>query len=328
MTAYLVRRILQAIPTIIGVTLISFILMHAAPGDPVQILFFSPGIEPEELERKRTELCLDRPLWFQYTIWVVGDWSGECPQRGLIRGDFGTSFTTKQPVLESYLQLIPGTVQLTLYALIIGGLFGLFLGIISAINRGGAIDNISRLFSVVFDALPSFWFGILLIMVFSVRLGWLPAGGRVPLNVDDPTIWDYTRHLIMPSVVLGVGWIALMSRFMRAETLEVMNQDYIRTAHAKGLKRRTVYFRHAARNALIPIVTILGPAITSLLSGAVVVERIFSWPGIGRFLVDAVSRRDFPIVMASAVIGAVLVIIGNLLSDVLLVLVDPRVRLS
>lgn len=328
MTTYIFRRLLQAVPTILGVTLITFFLMQAAPGDPVQILTFSPGMKAEDRERLRHELCLDRPLATQYLIWVFGDWTGECSQRGLIRGDFGNSFFSRRPVLEMYTERIPATLQLTTYALLIGGALELFMGIISAIYRGTAIDNFSRFFSVVFDALPPFWFGILLIMYFSVQLGIFPVGGQLPLNVDNPTIADRVRHLVLPSIVLGVTWIAVMSRYMRAETLEVMGQDYIRTAHAKGLRKRTVYFKHAARNALIPIVTILGPAVTALLGGAVVVERIFSWPGIGRMVVDAVSRRDFPVIMASTIIGAVLVIFGNLLSDILLVMVDPRIRLK
>lgn len=328
MTTYIFRRILQAIPTIIGVTLITFILIRAAPGDPVQILTFSPGMKAEDRERLRHELCLDRPWATQYLIWVFGDWTGECNQRGLIRGDFGDSFFARRPVLEMYTERIPATLQLTSYALLIGGALGLVMGIISAIYRASAIDNLSRFFSVVFDALPPFWFGILLIMYFSVERGWFPVGGQLPLNVDNPTIMDRVRHLVLPSIVLGVSWIALMSRYMRAETLEVMGQDYIRTAHAKGLNKRTVYFKHAARNALIPIVTILGPAITSLVGGAVVVERIFSWPGIGRLVIDSVSRRDFPVIMASTIIGAVLVIVGNLFSDILLVMVDPRIRLN
>lgn len=328
MTTYIIRRLLQAIPTIIGVTLITFAIMHAAPGDPVQILTFSPGMTAADRENLRHELCLDRALPTQYLIWIFGDWTGECSQRGLIRGDFGDSFFTDRPVLDMYLERIPATLQLTIYAFLIGGTFGLVLGIVSAVYRATAIDNIARFFSVVFDALPPFWFGILLIMYFSVELGWLPVGGRLPLNDPNPSLIDRIRHLIMPSIVLGVSWIALMSRYMRAETLEVMNQDYVRTAHAKGASKTTVYFKHVARNALIPIVTILGPAITALIAGSVVVERIFSWPGIGRMVLDAVSRRDFPVIMASTIIGAVLVIAGNLLSDILLVVVDPRIRLK
>ncbi len=302
--------------------------MQASPGDPVQILTFQPGMTAEDRDRIAAELCLDRPVIEQYFIWLVGDWTGNCPQRGLIRGDFGDSFFEQRPAMEMYLERIPATLQLTTFALLFGGAFGLLLGVTSAVWRGTWFDNLARFFSVVFDAIPAFWFGLLLIMYFSVQQGWLPVGGRLPLNVDDPSLIDRIRHLILPTIVLGVTWVALMARFMRAETLEVLRQDYVRTALAKGLKRRVVYFKHAARNALIPIVTILGPAITALVSGAVVIERIFSWPGIGRLTVDAVSSRDYPVVMAGVIFSAILVILGNLLSDFLLVLVDPRIRLK
>ena len=328
MTAYLIRRFLQAIPTILGVTLISFLLMQAAPGDPVQILTFSPGAKPEDRERLAVSLCLDRSIAEQYVIWLIGDLRGVCDSKGMLRGDFGDSFFEKRPVLDMYFERIPATLSLTFYALLLGGIFGLIVGVLSAILRGSLFDNVARFFSVVFDAIPAFWFGLLLIMYFSVNLGWLPVGGQYPITTQDPSIVDRIRHLILPTIVLGVTWVALMSRFMRAETLEVLRQDYVRTARAKGLPRRKVYFKHAARNALIPIVTILGPAITNLVGGAVVVERIFSWPGIGRMTLDAVSQRDYPVVMASVIITAILVILGNLISDVLLVIVDPRIRLN
>jgi len=328
MTTYIVRRLLQAIPTIIGVTIISFIIMQAAPGDPVQLMTFQPGITAEDRARLAHEFCLDRPLVEQYLIWVFGDFRGECRQRGLIRGDFGNSFYERRPALDMILERVPATLELTGVALVIGAALGILVGVVSAINRASLFDNVARFFSVIFDALPQFWFGLLLIMFFSVNLGWLPVGGRLPLNKPDITLSDHARHLVMPAFVLAVSWIAVMSRFMRAETLEVIRQDYVRTARAKGVPRSQVYFKHAARNALISIVTILGPAITGLVGGAVVIERIFSWPGMGRLTVDAVSSRDYPIVMGSVIIGAVLVILGNLLSDMLLVVVDPRIRLD
>ena len=328
MISYIVRRLLQAIPTILGVTLISFIIMQAAPGDPVQLMTFNPSADAADRARLEKELCLDRALPEQYFIWMFGDLRGDCAIRGLIRGDFGTSFYDRRPVIEMIGERLPATLELTATALVIGGVIGLVIGVLSAVNRGSWFDNIARFFSVVFDAIPSFWLGLLLIMYFSVELRWLPVGGRMPLNVETVTFVDRVRHLAMPALVLAVTWVALMSRYMRAETLEVIRQDYIRTARAKGVPKFQVYFYHAARNALIPIVTILGPAITGLVAGAVVIERIFSWPGLGRLTVDAVSARDYPIVMASVIIGSLLVIIGNLLSDIFLVLVDPRIRLS
>ena len=327
MISYIIRRLLQAIPTLIGVTIISFAIMQAAPGDPVQMMTFGPQYTNEDRARLTKEFCLDRSIPEQYFIWVFGDLQGQCKMRGLIRGDFGTSFFDRRPVLEMMLERIPATIELSVWALVIGVVLGVGIGVLSAIKHGKWIDNASRFFSVVFDALPSFWFGLILIMFFSVQLGWLPVGGRNTLNIE-PTMLDRAKHLIMPSFVLAVGWIALMSRFMRAETLEVIRREYVRTAHAKGLHPRRVNYWHAARNALIPIVTFLGPAIVSLISGSVVIERIFSWPGLGRLVLDAVNQRDYPLVMGSVILSAVIVIAGNLLTDFLLVLVDPRIRLK
>jgi peptide/nickel transport system permease protein len=329
MIAYLFRRLIQAVPTIFGITLISFMLIQAAPGDPVQLLTFNnPNSTAEDRALIAKSLCLDRSLPEQYFIWLFGDLKGECKMRGLIRGDFGDSIYDKRPVAEMIAERLPATLELTGLALLMGVTLGIIVGVVSAATRGSLIDNFARFFSVVFDAIPPFWFGLMLIMFFSVQLHWLPSGGRLPLNRDSISIVDRLKHLAMPSFVLAVTWVALFSRFMRAEILEVVGQDYIRTAYSKGLGPRQIYYSHALRNALVPIVTILGPAITGLVAGAVVIERIFSWPGLGRMTVDAVSARDYPIVMATVIVGSFLVVVGNLLSDFLLVLVDPRVRLE
>lgn len=311
-----------------GITIISFAIMQAAPGDPVQLLTFNPDSTAASREKLRQQLCLDRSLPEQYFIWVFGDLRGECQMRGLIRGDFGKSFYEKRPVLEMIAERIPATLELSAAALAFGLLVGLPLGVYSAIKRGTWIDNVTRFWAVVFDAIPSFWFGLILILVFATLLGWLPVGGRVPLNVPNPSIMARLEHLFLPALVLGVGWVALFSRFMRAETLEVISQDYVRTAHAKGLPQRQVHVWYTARNALVPIATLLGPAIAGLISGAVVIERIFSWPGLGRLAFDAVIQRDYPVVMASVIVGSILVIVGNLLSDILYGIIDPRVRLK
>ncbi|MEM7127537.1 MAG: ABC transporter permease [Chloroflexota bacterium] len=329
MTKYLIRRLLQAIPTVIGITVISFLLMHLAPGDPVDLLTYQPNITPEYKKELTKRLCLDRTLAEQYAVWIVGDWRGVCQQRGLIRGDFGTSFYENRPVLEMILEKIPATLELTFVSLIVGLLIGVPIGAIAAVKQGGWFDNFSRFFAVIFDAIPAFWLGLILILLFATTLGWLPTGGRTTLNLPGgPNLLDRIRHLILPVAVFSVGWVAVLSRYMRAETLEVIRQDYVRTANAKGLDSWRVYLWHAGRNALIPIATLLGPAIAGLLGGAVVIERIFSWPGLGRLLFDAVSARDYPLIMAGVIIGSVLTILGNLLSDIFYVLVDPRIRLE
>jgi peptide/nickel transport system permease protein len=326
MSSYIIRRLLQAIPTIFGVTLVSFLLMQAAPGDPVALMTFNPTNTAADRERLRHEFCLDRSVPEQYFIWLFGDPQGECAQGGLVRGDFGTSFRDRQPVLQTIMSRVPATLELTGSALLVGVVVGMMVGLSSAIRRASLFDNVSRFFSVLFDAIPSFWFGLILIMFFSVTLGWLPVGGRAPLNDPNPDPVERLQHLVLPCLVLAVTWVAVISRYMRAQSLEVINQDYVRTARAKGLPDRLVNARHVGRNALIPIVTILGPAITGLIGGAVVIERIFSWPGLGRLAVDAVSARDYPVVMGTVLIGSVLVILGTLLADILLVVVDPRIR--
>ncbi|MGB1253931.1 MAG: ABC transporter permease [Candidatus Promineifilaceae bacterium] len=327
MLRYMIRRILQAIPTILGVTMLSFLIITLAPGDPIQILTFGPGYTAEDRERLAEKFCLDRNPVEQYVIWMVGDLrKGACEGKGILRGDFGVSLRNRQPVYEIIAQGIRPTLELTTGALLIGVLIGALIGVLSALKHGSWFDNLARFFSVIFDAVPSFWMGLILIMVLSVKYKLLPVGGRLPINDDHVTLFDRLRYLVMPSFVLAVSWIALISRLMRAETLEVIGKEYVRTARAKGLSETRVNFVHAARNALIPVVTFLGPAIVGLMSGAVVVEQVFSWPGIGRITLDAVNARDYPIIMCGVILAAVIVVLGNLLTDLLLALVDPRIR--
>lgn len=327
MSAYIIRRLLQAIPTLLGITVLSFSIMRLAPGDPVTMMTFDPNMTPRARETLRHQLCLDRPLVEQYFIWLLGD--PECRTRGVIRGDLGDSLYEKRPVLDIIMERVPATLELTGTALAAGALVGVVVGIYSAVRHGSLFDNFARFWSVVFDAVPAFWLGLILILFFAVRLGWLPVGGRYTLSVEgERDFFDHLRHLAMPAFVLASTWIAVLSRFMRTEMLEVIRQDYVRAARAKGVDDRRVYFWHAARNALIPFATIIGPAIGGLLGGAVITERIFSWPGLGRLAVDAVFQRDFPIIMASVIISAVLVVLGNLLSDILYVFIDPRIQLK
>jgi peptide/nickel transport system permease protein len=327
MRTYVVRRLLQAFPTLLGVTIISFALTRLAPGDPVLLMTFDPHMTAETREILRHQLCLDRNEVEQYFIWLLGN--EECSTRGLIRGDFGESFYEKRPALDMIIEKIPATLELTGTALFFGLLIGVGIGIYSAVRQGTAFDNISRVFAVVGQAIPTFWLGLIMILVFAVILGWMPVGGRYTLSLEgSKNIFDHLKHLAMPAFVLALFWIAILSRYMRTEMLEVIRQDYMRAARAKGVPKRKTYFWHGMRNALIPLVTILGPALAGLLGGALIVERIFSWPGMGRLAVDAVFQRDFPLVMATVMVGAALVILGNLLSDVLYSVVDPRIRLK
>lgn len=327
MRTFVIRRLLQAIPTLLGVTIISFGLTRLAPGDPVLMMTFDPNMTLKARELLRHELCLDRSIPAQYFIWLIGN--EECNTKGIIRGDFGNSLYNNRPALDMIMEKVPATLELTGTALAMGLLIGVGIGIYSAVRHGGAFDNLSRVFAVVGQAIPTFWLGLIMILVFAVLLGWMPVGGRYTLSLEGTrNFFDHLHHLAMPAFVLALAWIAILSRYMRAEMLEVIRQDYMRAARAKGVPKRKVYFWHGARNALIPLVTILGPALAGLLGGALIVERVFSWPGMGRLAVEAVFQRDFPIVMATVLIGAVLVVLGNLLSDVLYGVIDPRIRLG
>jgi peptide/nickel transport system permease protein len=340
MTNLIVRRFMQAIPTLFGITLISFFLMQAAPGDPVTLLTFNPEASAEGTMRLRRQLGFDKPAATQYLYWLVGnDWTmidvdgdgdGDIQgvRRGLLRGDFGQSVIHKRPVLDLILERIPATLQLTLSALIVGYSLGILLGLLAAAKHGSILDQLIRVFSVLGTALPSFWLGLLLIILFSVELKWLPLGGRRDLTrtEDGLDLWDSMRHMIMPVSVMALGIIASVSRYMRAQALEVMEQDYIRTARAKGIHESTVFRRHVMRNALIPIATFLGPALGGLISGAVIIEQVFSWPGMGRMVITAMLQRDFPLIMGSVLFSSVFFIIGLLISDVLYGILDPRVR--
>jgi peptide/nickel transport system permease protein len=248
---------------------------------------------------------------------------------GIMRGDLGTSIATKQAVWQRLIERLPATLELTTTGLVVGLLLGIPLGVLSAVRQGSFFDNSVRFLAVIGNAVPVFWMGLILIFVFGVYLNWLPTGGRQTVSLNSEfDLLDRLRHLFLPALVLAVGDVAVFSRFMRAETLEVLHTDFIRTAKAKGLAPYKVWFVHATRNALIPLVTILGPAIAGLIAGALVTETIFSWPGLGRLTFEAALQRDYPLVLGAVMIASALVILGNLLSDILYGVVDPRVRLS
>jgi len=252
-------------------------------------------------------------------------------KKGVIRGDFGNSVFYNRPVMDMIKERIGPTLELGGLALIMGLIVGVPIGILAAVWQGGIFDNATRILAVVFSAVPIFWLGLILLLVFGKWLELLPMGNRCPIylmSCDDASTADKVKHLILPVFTLSTGWIAILSRFMRAATLEVLGQDYIRTAQAKGLSNSSVWFIHATRNALIPIVTILGPAIPGLIGGALLTETIFSWPGLGRLSFEAVAQKDYPFVMAVVIISGIATIFGYLLSDVMYAVVDPRVRLS
>lgn len=358
MVKYTIRRLIQAIPTFFGITIFSYLLMSLAPGGPVAALTFDPRISPQERARVAARLGVNDPLPIQYLRWLIGDdwmrWDAdgdgiadhafllpldadgdgepEPPgtRLGILRGDFGRSFFARRPVSDIIGERIPATLELGLASLFFGVVIGVPIGILAAVRRGGTFDSATRVMAVLFNAVPVFWLGLILILIFGSWLGVLPMGSRCPMTLSGgcPPVYERLQYLLLPTFVLATGGIAGYSRYMRASMLDVINQDYIRTAKAKGLSARQVWFKHGARNALIPLATFLGPAITGLLSGAAITERIFSWPGLGRLAVDAVGQLDYPVVMAVVIISAVATILGYILSDIMYALIDPRIRFS
>ncbi len=316
MLRFIARRLIQAVPTLFGITLVVFFVTRLAPGDPVN--FADPRITGEDIARVRAARGLDQPLPIQYLRWLSG----------AIRGDLGTSFQSREPVLSIILSRLPNTLELTGAALVVGLLVGVPVGVAAAVRRGSWIDSAWRVGAVIGDAVPVFWLGLLLIMVFGVHLRWFPIGSAYTIGQDPNDLGDRLWHLILPAATLAMGFIALYSRYLRTELLEVIGQDYIRTARAKGLPEPTVIWRHAVRNALLPLITALGGALPTLFTGAAITEIVFTWPGMGRLALESVLARDYPILMGLTLFAAVLIILGQLLSDVLYAVVDPRVRLD
>ncbi len=342
MNRFVARRLLQAIPTLFGITVISFLLMLKTPGDPVDLITFRPNKTAEATAVLKRQLGLDQPAHIQYLYWLIGnDWrmidvdgdgQGDVrgTRRGLLRGDLGNSIAQKRPVIDIIGERVPATLLLTVPALLIGYAVGVIIGLLAAIYHGGWFDQFARVLSVVGSAIPAFWLGLILIIVLSVQLDWLPMSGMRDITRPSSQyrVYHSLPYMVMPVTVFALGIIAVISRYTRTQVLEVMGQDYVRTAYAKGLRIRRIYSFHIARNALIPIVTLLGSSIGFLLSGAVIIEQVFSWPGLGRTTIDAVSQRDYPVVMGTVIIGGVMYIIGLLISDILYGLVDPRIRLE
>ncbi len=341
MIKFIIRRLIQSIPTFFGITLLSYLIIVAAPGDPVAMMTFDPKISPETRQLMAERLGVNDPWPLQYVRWLVGDdWmrfdsNGDGirdepgTRLGILRGDFGQSFRFKEDPLKLISERLPATIELNIATLFISLFVGLAIGVLAAVWRGGKFDSATRILAVVGDAIPEFWLGFMALMIFSAPLlGLFPLGGRcAPTRGGCPPIYDRLEYLILPTIVVSLGGIAGWSRYMRASMLENINSDYIRTAKAKGLSDRVVWFKHGLRNALIPMATFLGPTFVSLLGGSVIIENIFSWPGVGLLLFQSLTSQDYPVIMASVVIGAVLTMIGYMISDILYAVFDPRIRL-
>jgi peptide/nickel transport system permease protein len=312
LTAYILRRLILLLPVMLVVGVVVFTLIHLTPGDPASVIA-GPDATDEQVEEMRERLGLDEPLYMQFVHWFGG----------VLRLDFGDSIFLGQPVTEALRDRAQPTLLLTLYALTLSVLIGFPAGVIAATRRNSLLDRGLMVLSVGGAAIPSFFLGILLIMLFAVQLGWLPAGGFVELT-EDPI--EHFKHMILPTIGLGFASAALLARLVRSSMLEVMREDYVRTAYAKGLRERSVVIRHALRNALIPAITVLGTSLGALLGGAVVTETVFNIPGMGRLVVQSIARRDFPIIQGAIMTIAAAHVLANLLVDVLYVYVDPRVR--
>jgi len=300
------------IPVVFGVTLIIFMLMHIS-GDPVRLMY-GPNVPKETIEAKRKELGLDKPIYEQYFIWISK----------LLHGDLGRSIHVQDRVSNLIRARLAATLELTTVALLVTVFFSVPIGVVSAVKPYSWIDNVGRIFALFWVSMPYFWLGIILMLLFGVTLGLLPISGR------GGPIWSLEgiRHLILPTLTLGLPPMALFTRLVRSSMLEVINEEYIRTARSKGLSEKTVIYRHALRNALIPVVTLLALRLPWLVGGAVITETVFSWPGMGRLLVDAVTQRDYPVVQGVVLILAVLVLLSNLAADVMYAYLDPRIRLD
>lgn len=316
MLRYLTRRVIFAIVTVLGVSVIVFVLLRAIPGDPAGLMFTPGQANSVEMQQAiRHEMGLDQPLWKQYTLFL-GD---------LAHGDLGHSYQSKADVRELVLGAAPATLQLTAGALFVSLTLGLSAGILSAIRQYSILDYGTVLLASLGMAAPVFWVGLVLILVFSIELQWLPAAGRY--NLRNPGGFpDLLRHLILPSLALGLNGAALIARITRSSMLDVIGNEYVTTARAKGLGERAVMLHHSLRNALLPIVTIIGLQLGYLLGGAVLTETVFNWPGIGTLLVSAISSRDYPIVQGVVLFISVLFVAINIFVDILYAWLDPRVR--
>jgi peptide/nickel transport system permease protein len=324
MTAYVIRRLLWMVPILFGVSIVCFTLLKQAPGDPVSAIVASSRTSGQVLTQQdrdalREQYGLNNPVYVQYFDWA----------KLAARGDFGYSSRSNQPVIDVILDRLPNTMKLAGVSLIFTLAIALPLGIVSAVRQYSKLDYFLTFFNFVGISIPQFWLGLMLVYIFAVELGWLPSTGMQSPDVA-PGIWpeftDRLEHYVLPVVSITLVGIAGYTRFQRAAMLEVIRQDYVRTARAKGLSERVVIFKHAWRNALIPIITLMGYIFVILVEGSIVVENIFSWPGMGQLAVLSLTQRDYPVVMAIVLLSATLILVGTLLSDIIYAIVDPRIR--
>ncbi|MFA4915540.1 MAG: ABC transporter permease [Syntrophales bacterium] len=324
MSGYITRRLIFMLPLLIGITIVCFVVMRLAPGSPTDLQTqMNPRVSAEMKERLRAMYDLDKPLYQQYFSWL----------KKIAVLDLGKSFSPdRRPVADKILERLPITITLNILSLILILLVAIPIGVLSAVHRDSLFDRITAVFVFIGFATPTFWLALLLMILFGVHLGWLPISGIRSLNYEylSPlaSFIDLVKHLILPVLLSAFGGLAGLSRYMRANMLEVIRQDYIMTARAKGLSERAVIYKHALRNALLPVITILGLSVPGLIGGSVIFETIFAIPGMGQLFYMSVMARDYPVVMGILFIGAVLTLLGNMIADICYALTDPRIRVS
>jgi peptide/nickel transport system permease protein len=311
---YLARRLLLLVPVLLGVSVVVFMVLHLSPGDPAEIMLGSQATR-EDLARLRAELGLDEPLHVQYVRWIAH----------VARGDLGRSLWMKRPVLAEVMTRLQATLILTATALVISTVTGIALGVASASRPNSLLDRLSAVTSLFGASMPVFWLGIVLMVIFALHLGWLPASGMyAPYGGGD--LRDLLAHLVLPAVTLAAASVTIIARLTRSTMLDVLGQDFVRTARAKGLVERAVVLRHALKNAMIPIVTVVGVQVGYLLGGAILTETVFAWPGVGSLMVQGILARDFPLVQGCVLVVALSFVLVNLAVDLLYAWLDPRIR--
>ena len=333
MLRFLLRRVALIVPTFIAVTLLSFLLIRLVPGDPIEVRAGERGIAPERLAEMRHAYGLDQPLWKQFVDY----------ERQVVSGDLGTSILTRDSVWSEFTTLFPATLELSVCAMLFATIIGIPLGVIAASKRGSPLDYGLMSVAVTGASMPIFWWGLMMILIFSVTLGWTPVSGRISdqfyvepwsgfmlidswFSDDKGAFRSAVSHLILPTIVLGTIPLATIARMTRSSMLEILGEDFVRTARAKGLSTWRVVVVHALRNALIPVVTVMGLQVGSLLGGAILTETVFSWPGVGHWLIESIQRRDYPVLQGGTLIVATLVIVVNLGVDVAYGWLNPRIR--
>ncbi|WP_029451940.1 ABC transporter permease [Clostridium algidicarnis] len=313
MARYIFKRTLQAIPMLIFISILSFLLIKMAPGDPVRS-YVTPNMSAEDVERVRENLGLDKPVPMQYVAWL----------KNVLKGDFGYSLINYRPVSHQIKERIPATLLLMGTSLITAIIFGIIFGLIAAYNKNKWIDNIISIISYIGISIPSFWFAMILIVIFSQKLRLLPSVGMHTIGINSTL--DVIKHTIMPATVLSFQNFAVITRYIRSKAITEMKEDYVRTAIGKGVSSRKVFGTHILKNTLLPIITIIGMSLPNLIAGAFITETIFGWPGMGRLGINAIFSFDYPLIMAITMISALMLILGNLIADILYGVVDPRIK--